>query len=419
MFVTNRLEFVAGCDRVLMIDAGAVVADGAFADLMKSNTLFRELMHDAGSVEDTPTITTTGSGADGATETGDAATGDGGAAASKPGSSSNTPASPLPGAAGGLNADPKDVKTQHGLIQKEKREKGSVGVGLLAEYARASGGISVVGTILVTFLAIEAARLGASLWISKWANSEGGRHGNHTDFGADGGAEDFGPTGPSEWLFGGGGGDGGGSRQVGGGAVNAGPQKSSLYYIGIYGAISGGQALLTLGNLLFVAFASVAAGRTLHGNMMHALLRAPMAFFHATPLGRIINRISKDVSNIDRNLASNSTIFLRGLVQIIGTLVIIGISTPYTLVTFVPLIAMFFWTYKYLTTLSHLPTDNSVIETLSTTELTDTTSFVGRRRNPSAQPLGAVTCCTLLVLTCTVLMTSSHSKVLSNVEQGA
>ena len=46
--------------------------------------------------------------------------------------------------------------------------------------------------------------------------------------------------------------------------------------------------------------------------------------------------------------ASNSTIFLRGLVQIIGTLVIIGISTPYTLVTFVPLIAMFFWTYRYV-----------------------------------------------------------------------
>jgi ABC-type multidrug transport system fused ATPase/permease subunit len=34
-------------------------------------------------------------------------------------------------------------------------------------------------------------------------------------------------------------------------------------------------------------------------------------------------------------------------VQIIGTLVIIGIATPYTLVTFVPLIAMFFWTYRY------------------------------------------------------------------------
>ena len=58
---------------------------------------------------------------------------------------------------------------------------------------------------------------------------------------------------------------------------------------------------------MFVAFASVAAGKTLHGNMITALLRAPMSFFHATPLGRIINRISKDVSNIDRNLASDNS----------------------------------------------------------------------------------------------------------------
>jgi ABC-type bacteriocin/lantibiotic exporter with double-glycine peptidase domain len=29
VFVTNRLEFVSGCDRVVMIDDGMVVADGA------------------------------------------------------------------------------------------------------------------------------------------------------------------------------------------------------------------------------------------------------------------------------------------------------------------------------------------------------------------------------------------------------
>lgn len=33
------------------------------------------------------------------------------------------------------------------------------------------------------------------------------------------------------------------------------------------------------------------AGRSLHAGMLTALLRAPMAFFNATPLGRIINRV--------------------------------------------------------------------------------------------------------------------------------
>ena len=72
-----------------------------------------------------------------------------------------------------------------------------------------------------------------------------------------------------------------------------------------------------------------------------------MSFFNATPLGRIINRLNNDVANIDRNLAGATTIFLNGLIQIVGTLVVIGLSTPYTLASFVPLLAMFYWIYKY------------------------------------------------------------------------
>ena len=220
---------------------------------MQSNTLFRELMKDAGSVDAAAAAKTSGSVS--SSEDGAGVGSSGGTAASSPirppskkGLSLLSSMSPQPQPApvvsggvtgGGLNADPKDLKAaptvQHGLIEKEKRAKGSVGLGLIVDYARASGGISVVATILVTFAAIEAARLGASLWISKWANSEG--DGNRTRL-ADAGGDDerFGPTGPSSWVF--------------GGPTEGSNQKTSLYYIGIYGAISGGQAILTLANLV-------------------------------------------------------------------------------------------------------------------------------------------------------------------------
>lgn len=96
-----------------------------------------------------------------------------------------------------------------------------------------------------------------------------------------------------------------------------------------YGGISAGQTIVTLVNLLIVAFASVHAGRQLHSKMLTALLRAPMSFFTATPIGRIMNRVSKDVADIDRQLASMSTVFVRGVIQILGVFVIIGMATPY------------------------------------------------------------------------------------------
>lgn len=47
------------------------------------------------------------------------------------------------------------------------------------------------------------------------------------------------------------------------------------------------------------------AGRVLHERMLASLLAAAMSFFHTTPLGRIINRLTGDTTMIDRNLAGN------------------------------------------------------------------------------------------------------------------
>jgi ABC-type multidrug transport system fused ATPase/permease subunit len=49
----------------------------------------------------------------------------------------------------------------------------------------------------------------------------------------------------------------------------------------------------------------------MHEQLLHSLLGAPMSFFHTTPTGRIINRLTKDTADIDRNLASNLAFALR------------------------------------------------------------------------------------------------------------
>jgi ATP-binding cassette subfamily C (CFTR/MRP) protein 4 len=37
--------------------------------------------------------------------------------------------------------------------------------------------------------------------------------------------------------------------------------------------------------------------------MFNALIRAPVLFFDSNPIGRVVNRFSKDVSSIDEQLS--------------------------------------------------------------------------------------------------------------------
>ncbi len=45
------------------------------------------------------------------------------------------------------------------------------------------------------------------------------------------------------------------------------------------------------------------SARSLHNQMFNALIRAPVLFFDSNPIGRVVNRFSKDVSSIDEQLS--------------------------------------------------------------------------------------------------------------------
>ena len=77
------------------------------------------------------------------------------------------------------------------------------------------------------------------------------------------------------------------------------PEHGVVYYISIYVVLS----VLTVITLLIanlVGYAgSVSASCLLHADLISSLMRAPISFFDSTPLGRITNRMSKDVNMLD------------------------------------------------------------------------------------------------------------------------
>jgi ABC-type multidrug transport system fused ATPase/permease subunit len=74
------------------------------------------------------------------------------------------------------------------------------------------------------------------------------------------------------------------------------------FYLGIYAA-------WTLGDIVFNGLTYICyerggwvAARTLHSNFIRAIMNVPLSWFKTTPVGRIVNRFSRDMTSLDTNL---------------------------------------------------------------------------------------------------------------------
>ena len=81
--------------------------------------------------------------------------------------------------------------------------------------------------------------------------------------------------------------------------------------------------LLLARGLFWYAIAGAAASR-LHTAMFDAILRAPMAYFSVTPLGRLLSVFSRDMDQIDEALQDNlmmATVYLMVLLTTLGVVI--------------------------------------------------------------------------------------------------
>ncbi|XP_065919840.1 ATP-binding cassette sub-family C member 4-like [Dysidea avara] len=85
--------------------------------------------------------------------------------------------------------------------------------------------------------------------------------------------------------------------------------------IGIYGGIVFGSVSLVMMRSVLSFLICIASARNLHNKMLNAILRTPVLFFDTNPIGRVLNRFSKDIGFMDDILPSNFleviTLFLR------------------------------------------------------------------------------------------------------------
>lgn len=97
--------------------------------------------------------------------------------------------------------------------------------------------------------------------------------------------------------------------------------------------------------LIFVG--SLLSSNKIHGNMLTEILRAPVSFFDSNPLGRILNRFTKDLMIIDNKLPITGLEFFTKLLQLLGVLIVVLFVTPAFIVIVVPVFIIYYVLQKF------------------------------------------------------------------------
>uniref|UniRef100_A0A6I8NAR9 ATP binding cassette subfamily C member 3 n=1 Tax=Ornithorhynchus anatinus TaxID=9258 RepID=A0A6I8NAR9_ORNAN len=193
-----------------------------------------------------------------------------------------------------------EEKSQSSWIQSPSHVGLTVKLAVFLQYARAVG-IWLSALVCFLYLGQNAASIGANIWLSDWTDEP---------------------------------------------VVN-GSQSNTRLRVGVYASLGLLQGLLVMMSSLTLALGGIRAARTLHAQLLANKMRTPQAFYDTTPLGRIINRFSKDVYVIDEVIPPTVLMFLGTFFSSVSTVVIIMASTPLFAVVIVPLSILYFFVQRF------------------------------------------------------------------------
>ncbi|OZJ05798.1 hypothetical protein BZG36_00947 [Bifiguratus adelaidae] len=126
------------------------------------------------------------------------------------------------------------------------------------------------------------------------------------------------------------------------------PPHRSAFYLGIYTLFQLLAAItLPIGYYMGQSRFGVRASKFLFVQVLIKVFRAPMSFFDATPAGRILNRLTTDMNQVDVGLTDKLIDTLSQLNQVLASLIAAGVATPYLFVMLPPVTVLYYWIMVY------------------------------------------------------------------------
>ncbi|WOG81431.1 hypothetical protein DCAR_0100578 [Daucus carota subsp. sativus] len=289
LYVTHQVEFLPAADVILLIQNGRIAQVGKFEELLNQNIGF-EVLVGAHSQALNSVVTV-----------------------------ENASRAPANGFSEGKSAEPtliddlpkskEDCKTilcaetnrgKGNLVNKEERGKGSIGKGVYFAYLTMVKGGAFVPVIVLAHLGFQGLQILSTYWMA-WAC----------------------PT------------------------VEAEEVKDINYILFIYLIISIGGSFCVLVRASLLAVTGLATAEKMFHNMLHSVLRAPMAFFDSTPTGRILNRASTDQDVLDLGIANKLGWCAFSTIQLIGVILVMSQAAWEVFIVFLPVTAICIWYQQY------------------------------------------------------------------------
>ncbi|XP_022102306.1 ATP-binding cassette sub-family C member 9-like isoform X2 [Acanthaster planci] len=113
------------------------------------------------------------------------------------------------------------------------------------------------------------------------------------------------------------------------------------YLVG-YACLSVAAALSQALSTAIMILSFMVAAKRLHLRMLRNIIRAPMRFFDTTLVGQILNRFSNDIQMMDFRLPDTYNFFVISIMQIIASVVVVGVVMPIFLVFVIPIAIVYY-----------------------------------------------------------------------------
>ena len=291
ILATNALHALPAAEMVHVVGEGRVLESGTYADLNKAGGAFQALCEQYNVGEDQEEVAAKAK-EEGAVKAGDVSVSVKGGAA-----------------AGG--ADKLNRAMTRNLTTKEMREKGNLSFEYVWAWFNAGGGALVWSFILFLFCADQGTRALANAFVGEWSDKLEEARLENEALGALAQAEavvaDESAAAPLEY------------DEV---------KVDNYRYMWLYMGIAILNVLMVGGRALGVSTTGVRASRKLHNDLLSHVLLLPCSFFDTTPLGRILNRFSKDMDTIDSQLTMIFAQAAGCIFNILAVFVVISYATP-------------------------------------------------------------------------------------------